>query len=77
MVRAEGVEPSQAFWALRIFLPTTAFAARMVLRRSLSGLRSGLSLHLSRMSRVLGAARLVSTPSWLTGARLGSGLPHH
>jgi len=28
LVRAEGVEPSQAFWALRIFLPSTAFAAR-------------------------------------------------
>ena len=45
VVRAEGVEPSRAE-AQRIFIPSTAFAART--RRfeaHASGLRSGLSLH--------------------------------
>src|SRR5882724_11119818 len=46
------------------------------LEGSTPGLRSGLSLHLLRKIRSLGAARLVSTPSrleYITG--LGSGLP--
>jgi len=55
MVRAGGLEPPQAFSALRIFIPTTAFAAAF--RR----LWSGLSLHPGVAA--LGAARLVSTPS--------------
>jgi hypothetical protein len=39
-----------------------------------SGLRSGLSLHLSRRIRGLGAARLVSTPSRLTSRRAWLGI---
>ena len=42
VVRAEGVEPSRAFLALRIFVPTTAFAARvprfLILPRPVCGL---------------------------------------
>ncbi len=60
-------------WALRIFLPTTAFAVRMELE-SFSGLRSGLSLH--HLPDDLG---LRCCPSSLytfpACAGLGSGLP--
>jgi hypothetical protein len=51
--------------ALRIFMPSTAFAARTGRFEAVtSGLRSGLSLHLiPDLVRILGAARLVSTPS--------------
>ena len=63
--------------ALRIFLPPTAFAAlTQRLGARTSGLRSGLSLHLTPEDRGLGAARLVSTPSRLKhSSGLGSGLP--
>jgi hypothetical protein len=58
-----GVEPTQAE-ALRIFMPTAAFAARARrCRAPACGLWSGLSLHRLPMLRGLGAARLVSTPS--------------
>ena len=59
-------------------MPSTAFAARMqrFAEASASGLRSGLSLHHPPDHRGLGAVRLVSTPSRLDSAGLGSGLPH-
>ena len=61
----------------RIFMPSTAFAARTGRFEALtSGLRSGLSLHPPPKIRGLGAARLVSTPSRRRiPSGLGSGLP--
>ncbi len=65
MVRAEGVEPSRAE-AQRIFIPSTAFAAR---RRRFGAPRPFCGLDypftIPRKIRGLGAARLVSTPSRL------------
>jgi hypothetical protein len=78
MVRAEGVEPSRAE-AQRIFIPSTAFAART--RHSeahASGLRSGLSLH--RLPKKFSGLRccpssLYTFPAGTFPAGLGSGLP--
>jgi hypothetical protein len=61
-------EPCGFSYRLRLSPPGSA-------RSSVSGLRSGLSLHPLPDDRGLGAARLVSTPSRLSRAGLGSGLP--
>ena len=85
MVRAEGLEPSRAE-AQRIFLPSTAFAARTQrFEARASGLRSGLSLHRSPEKPRLRCcpSSLYTFPvgllnvatSWSTPSRLGSGLP--
>src|ERR1700686_917208 len=75
VVRAEGVEPSRAE-AQRIFIPSTAFAART--RRfeaHASGLRSGLSLHRPPKDPGLRCcpSSLYTFPERRSG--LGSGLP--
>ncbi len=74
MVRAEGVEPSRAE-AQRIFIPSTAFAAR---RRRFGAPRPFCGLDypftLPRKIRGLGAARLVSTPSRLRSLRAWLGI---
>src|ERR1700686_3531172 len=76
VVRAVGVEPTQAE-ALRIFMPSTAFAARtrrLPSARQVCGLDYPFTL--PRKIRRLGAARLVSTPSRVESlSGLGSGLP--
>ncbi len=76
MVRAVGVEPTQAE-ALRIFMPSTAFAARTrpLRARARFAVWTIPSPSPGRI-RGLGAARLVSTPSRLECfSGLGSGLP--
>ena len=61
MVRAEGLEPSRALRPNGFSYPATAFAAPAFFPQ---GLGSGLSLHrVPDSSGMLGAARLVSTPS--------------
>jgi hypothetical protein len=78
VVRAVGVEPTRAFAALRIFMPSAAFAARMRALSERSRQVCGLDypFTLPRKIRGLGAARLVSTPSRRKfPSGLGSGLP--
>jgi hypothetical protein len=75
LVRAEGLEPSRALRPNGFSCPSTAFAAPAFLPQ---GLGSGLSLHhVPDGSRMLGAARLVSTPSRPFRAGLGSGSPYY
>ena len=60
-MRAEGLEPSRTLRSNGFSYPATAFAASAFLPQ---GLGSGLSLHhVPDGSGMLGAARLVSTPS--------------
>ena len=72
-MRAEGLEPSRTLRSNGFSCPSTAFAAPAFLPQ---GLGSGLSLHhVPDGSGMLGAARLVSTPSRRVSAGLGSGSP--
>ena len=71
-MRAAGIEPAQACSALRIFIPTTTFAA---LREQVWGLDYPFAIASAVEAFALGAARLVSTPSPAFQLELGSGLP--
>ncbi len=72
LVRAEGLEPSRASRPNGFSYPSTAFATPAVLPQ---GLGSGLSLHhVPDASGMLGAARLVSTPSQPDSGRAWLGI---